>query len=82
MVSPSDRGVGTRVAGGERAEIRRRARRRHKNDHRDAVLILDLLLHEDFPEIHHLSPASQQVLGLLRYRHRLVKMQTMLKNGL
>jgi hypothetical protein len=46
------------------------------------VLILDLLLHEDFPEIHHLSPASQQVLGLLRYRHRLVKMQTMLKNGL
>jgi len=66
---------------GDAQEIRRRARRRHKNDHRDAMLILDLLLHEDFPEIHHLSPASQQVLGLLRYRHRLVKMQTMLKNG-
>jgi transposase len=73
--------LGQALLVGDAQEIRRRARRRHKNDHRDAMLILDLLLHEDFPEIYHLSPASQQVLGLLRYRHRLVKMQTMLKNG-
>lgn len=42
----------------------------------------DLLLRGDFPAIHVPSIASQEVLRLLRYRHRLVGMRTMLKNGL
>lgn len=36
-------GLGHRVLVGNAAEIRRRARRRQKNDRRDASLILDLL---------------------------------------
>jgi transposase len=67
---------------GQPREVRRRAGRRHKNDPGDADGILELLLRDDFPAIHRPLPVSQQVLGLLRYRHRLVKMQTMLKNGL
>jgi transposase len=67
---------------GNASAIRQFARRRQKNDHRDAQLLLDLLLHGDFPTVHVPSPASRDVLALLRYRHRLVRMRTMLRNGL
>jgi transposase len=67
---------------GNASAIRQFARRRQKNDHRDAQLLLDLLLHGDFPAVHVPSPASRDVLALLRYRHRLVRMRTMLRNGL
>ena len=43
-----------------------------KKDHRDAELILDLLLKDEFPRIHRLSAGSREVLRQLRYRHRLV----------
>ena len=36
----------------------------------------------EFPRIHRLSEESLEVLRRLRYRHRLVKMRTMAKNGL
>lgn len=75
-------GLGHEVRVGDAYAIRKYARRRQKNDRRDAALILDLLLQNDFPAIHWPSPESRDVLGLLRYRHRLVKMRTMLKNGL
>lgn len=67
---------------GDSLAIRQFARRRQKNDRRDAQLLLDLLAHDDFPAIHIPSPASRDLLALLRYRHRLVRIRTMLRNGL
>jgi len=46
-------GLGHQVWLGNASEIRRRARRRQKNDRRDAELILDLLRKAEFPRIHH-----------------------------
>ncbi len=74
--------LGHQVLVGDSASIRKFAQRRQKNDRRDAELLLDLLLDGDFPAVHVPPPASRDVLGLLRYRHRLVRMRTMLRNGL
>jgi len=74
--------LGCEIWIGHAAEIRRFARRRQKNDRRDADLILDLLLRGDFPRIHRYSWESRQVLQQLRYRQKLVKMRTMVVNGL
>ena len=74
--------LGHRLLVGDALAIRQCARRRQKNDRRDARLLLDLLLHEEFPAIHIPAPASREVLALLRYRHRLVRIRTMLRNGL
>jgi transposase len=74
--------LGHRLLVGDALAIRQCARRRQKNDRRDARLLLDLLLHEEFPAIHIPVPASREVLALLRYRHRLVRIRTMLRNGL
>jgi transposase len=67
---------------GNAKEIRRRARSRHKNDRRDAELILDLMLHNEFPRLNVSPPQSREVLRMLRYRQKLVKMRTMVKNSL
>jgi transposase len=74
--------LGCEVLVGNPTEIRRRARSRQKNDRRDAELILDLMIKNEFPRIHRLSLESLDVLQQLRYRHKLVKMQTMIKNSL
>jgi transposase len=74
--------TGHQLLVGDALAIRQFARRRQKNDRRDARLLLDLLLHGDFPAVHVPPPASRDVLALLRYRHRLVRMRTMLRNGL
>jgi transposase len=74
--------LGCEIWIGHAAEIRRFARRRQKNDRRDADLILDLLLRGDFPRIHRYSWESRQMLQQLRYRQKLVKMRTMVVNGL
>jgi transposase len=74
--------LGSEIWIGHAAEIRRFARRRQKNDRRDADLILDLLVRGDFPRIHRYSSASREVLQQLRYRQRLVKMRTMVVNSL
>jgi transposase len=75
-------GLGHQVWLGDAAEIRRSAKRRQKNDRRDAELILDLLLKGDFPRLHRPPAQSQEVLSQLRYRSRLVKIRTMVKNNL
>ena len=67
---------------GDATEIRRRARRRQKNDRKDAALILDLLIHNEFPRIHRQTPTSREVMRMIRYRHKLVKMRTVIKNSL
>src|ERR687898_914253 len=59
-----------------------RARRRQKNDRRDAELILDLMLHDEFPRIHRPTPESPEILRMPRYRHKLVKLRTIVKNSL
>jgi transposase len=74
--------LGHEVWLGDAIEIRRRARRRQKNDRRDAELILDLLIHDEFPRIHRPSTASREILRMLRYRHKLVQMRTIVKNSL
>lgn len=67
---------------GHATAIRSFARRRQKNDRRDAELILDLLVRGDFPRIHRYSAGSREVLQQLRYRQKLVKMRTMIVNSL
>ena len=74
--------LGHEVWIGHAADIRHAARRRQKNDRRDAELILDLMVKGDFPKIHRRSLKSQEVLRLLRYRHRLVRMRTSAINSL
>lgn len=74
--------LGHQVWLGNATEIRRRARHRQKNDRRDAELILDLLLHEEFPRIHRPTVQSREILRMLRYRHKLVKIRTITKNSL
>ena len=58
--------LGHEVWIGHATEIRRRARSRQKTDRRDAELILDLLLKDEFPRIHRLSAESREVLVQLR----------------
>lgn len=74
--------LGCEIWIGHATAIRLCARRRQKNDRRDADLILELLLRGDFPRIHRYSPPSRAVLQQLRYRQRLVKMRTMVVNSL
>ena len=74
--------LGHEVWLGHATEIRRRARWRQKNDRRDAELILDLMLHDEFPRLHRPSVQSREVMRMLRYRQKLVKMRTMSKNSL
>src|SRR5690242_9244971 len=74
--------LGYEVWLGHATEIRRRARWRQKNDRRDAELILDLMLHNEFPRLHRPAIQSREVMRMLRYRHKLIKIRTMSKNSL
>jgi len=73
--------LGHEVWLGDATEIRRRARWRQKNDRRDAELILDLMVHDEFPRLHRPTVASSEILRMLRYRQKLVKMRTIAKNS-
>lgn len=46
--------LGIEVWVGDATEISRLAKRRQKNDRRDAELILDLLAHDEFPRLYRL----------------------------
>jgi transposase len=74
--------LGHEVWLGDASEIRRRARWRHKSDRRDAELIWDLMVHNEFPRLHQLLPESREVLRMLRYRQKLIKLRTLSKNSL
>jgi transposase len=74
--------LGHQLLVGDAAEIRRLARRRQKNDRRDADLLLELLVHHEFPALFRYSRESREVLRQLRYRHKLVKLRTMVVNTL
>ncbi len=67
---------------GNPALIRARARSRHKSDERDAQLILDLLVKNEFPAIWRRSQASNQVIDVLHLRRQLVNQRTQTYNRL
>ena len=74
--------LGCEIWIGHATYIRQFAKRRQKNDRRDAELILELLHTGDFPRIHRYSRRTREMLQQLRYRQRLVKMRTMTMNML
>src|SRR5262245_37715275 len=74
--------LGYEVWVGHATEIRRRARWRQKHDRRDAELIWELMVHEEFPRLHRPASPSREVLRMLRYRQKLIKLRTMAKNSL
>lgn len=62
--------------------IRKRATSRHKNDRRDAELILGLLLRDEFPAIWRRPPESSQVIEIMGLRQSLVRQRTQVYNRL
>jgi len=74
--------IGHQVWVGDAHEIRLLARRKQKNDKRDANHILDLMVGGRFPRLFRRSAHSQEILRQMGYRHKLVKMRTMAKNSL
>ncbi len=62
--------------------IRKRATSRHKSDRRDAALILDLLVRDEFPKIWRRPRESDEVLEIMRLRHSLVRQRTRVYNQL
>src|SRR5215469_11890346 len=67
---------------GDAAKIRAMVVRKTKTDRRDALHILDLLSHDRFPTIWVPDPATRDLRTLLMHRMRLVRIRTMVKNGL
>ena len=74
--------LGHTVLVGDAAKIRAMVVRKTKTDERDARHILDLLRHDRFPTVWVPDPATRDLRALLTHRRRLVRIQTMLKNGL
>ena len=74
--------LGHELKVGNPTSIRARARSRHKSDKRDADLLLDLLLKDEFPALWRRSMQGQSVLEQLRFRHALVKHRTQVCNRL
>ena len=62
--------------------IRKRATSRHKNDRRDAELILELLMRGEFPTIWRRAPTSNQIIDILGLRQKLVRQRTQVYNRL
>lgn len=71
-----------RLLVGHPTSIRRSARSRHKSDARDAELLLELLMREQFPSIWQRSAESEEVISQLRFRDALVKQRTRCCNRL
>lgn len=74
--------LGHELKVGNPSQIRARARSRHKSDKRDADLLLDLLLKDEFPALWRRSMRGQSVLEQLRFRHHLVNHRTQVCNRL
>jgi transposase len=62
--------------------IRKRATSRHKSDKRDAELILQLLMSEEFPSLWRRSAENNRVLDILKLRQSLVSQRTRAYNRL
>src|SRR3989442_2059224 len=73
--------LGHEVVVGDAAKIRAMVVRKTKTDRRDAAHLLDLLRHDRFPTVWLPDPAVRDQRTLLAHRMRLVRMRTMVKNG-
>lgn len=62
--------------------IRKRATSRHKNDRRDAELILGLLIRDEFPSLWRRPPESSRTIEVLCLRQNLVRQRTQVYNRL
>lgn len=62
--------------------IRKRATSRHKSDRRDAELILELLMRNEFPAIWRRPQTSNQVIEIMGLRQSLVRQRTQVYNRL
>jgi transposase len=67
---------------GEAAKIRAMVVRKTKTDRRDAQHWLDRLKHDRFPAVWIPDPATRDLRALVTHRVRLVRIRTMVKNGL
>jgi len=67
---------------GDAAAISRKRVRKQKTDKQDAELLLRLLMEDRFPRIWVPSREDRDLRQLLWHRHRLVQMQTRLRNQL
>jgi transposase len=74
--------TGHKLLVGNPVLIRKRAISRHKNDRRDAELILELLIRGEFPALWRRPPESDQILEILRLRLSLVRQRTQVYNRL
>src|SRR5437867_12597705 len=73
--------LGHTVRVGDAAKIRAMPVRKTKTDQRDAAHLLDLLRHDRFPTVWLPDPAVRDQRTLVAHRMRLVRMRTMVKNG-
>ena len=62
--------------------IRKRATSRHKSDRRDAELILDLLMKNEFPALWRRPPESTKVIDIISLRKSMVRQRTQVYNRL
>jgi transposase len=67
---------------GEAAKIRAMVVRKTKTDRRDARHLRDLLKDERFPVVWIPDPTTRDLRALIKHRLRLVRIRTMVKNGL
>jgi transposase len=67
---------------GDAAKIRAAENRQQKTDRRDALLLLQLLWEQRFPQIWVPTPAERDVRQLLLHRAKLVRLRTQVKNQL
>lgn len=74
--------IGHKLFVGNPVLIRKRATSRHKNDRRDAELILELLMRGEFPALWRRPPESNRILEILRVRSNLVRQRTQVYNRL
>src|SRR5262245_23389872 len=74
--------LGHTVLVGEAAKIRAMVVRKTKTDRRDARHLLDLLRHDRFPSVWIPDPDTRDLRALVAHRVRLVRIRTMVKNGL
>jgi len=74
--------LGHTVLVGEASKIRAMVVRKTKTDRRDARHLLDLLKCDRFPSVWIPDPDTRDLRALIAHRVRLVRMRTMVKNGL
>src|SRR5213593_3153377 len=74
--------LGHEVLVGDAARIRAMVVRKTKTDRRDAAHLLQLLSQDRFPAIWAPDPRVRDLRALVTHRMRLVRMRTMVKNGL